>query len=71
MAFRGAGAFLRMLSRASLLFALNSGCLNSHAYSHSATELLHTSLRYTHSGTIRRCSILLVVMPHFVEVVLV
>ena len=30
--FRGAGAFLRMLSSESLLFALNSGCLNSHAY---------------------------------------
>ena len=29
--FRGAGAFLRMLSNESLLFALNSGCLNSHA----------------------------------------
>ena len=30
--FRGAGAFLRMLSSDSLLFARNSGCLNSHAY---------------------------------------
>ena len=29
--FRGAGAFLRMLSSDSLLFARNSGCLNSHA----------------------------------------
>src|SRR5271155_483169 len=29
---RGAGAFLRMLSRESLLFALNSGCRNSHAF---------------------------------------
>lgn len=27
--------------------------------------------RCTHSGTVGRCSILLVVMPHFVEVVLV
>ena len=71
MVFRGAGAFLRMLSRASLLFALNSGCLNSHAYICSATVLLWTPLRCTHSGTVGRCSILLVVMPHFVEVVLV
>lgn len=30
--FRGAGAFRRMLSNESLLFALNSGCLNSQAY---------------------------------------
>ena len=30
--FRGAGAFRLMLSSASLLFTLKSGCLNSHAY---------------------------------------
>ena len=30
--FRGAGAFRRMLSSASLLLALKSGCLNSQAY---------------------------------------
>ena len=30
--FLGAGAFLRILSSASLLFALKSGCLNSQAY---------------------------------------
>ena len=32
LAFRGAGAFRLMLSRASLLFTLKSGCLNSQAY---------------------------------------
>jgi hypothetical protein len=30
--FLGAGAFRLMLSKASLLLALKSGCLNSHAY---------------------------------------
>ena len=30
--FLGAGAFRLMLSSESLLLALNSGCLNSHAY---------------------------------------
>ena len=32
LGFLGAGAFLLMLSRASLLFILKSGCLNSQAY---------------------------------------
>jgi len=32
LGLRGAGAFRRMLSSASLLLALKSGCLNSHAY---------------------------------------
>ena len=38
-ALRGAGAFLRILSKESLLLALNSGCLNSQACAHISNRV--------------------------------
>lgn len=72
--FRGAGAFLRILSSASLLFALKSGCLNSHACSHrqypiAFVMVMQNALTYTRA--VRRSAVLLIIMPHFVEVVFV
>lgn len=69
-AFRGAGAFLLILSSESLLFALNSGCLNSHAY-----LMLMFSFLLPRTGTdiwsIRWYSAFFIVLAHFVKVVLV
>lgn len=71
-ALRGAGAFLRMLSSASLLFILKSGCLNSQAYRHVSLHLpaqIHHNKTYP--DTVRRCSSLLIVVPYFMKVILV
>ena len=68
--FRGAGAFRRMLSNASLLFARKSGCLNSQAFNHlSALQLLSGSS--TNSRSVWRSTTLFVVVPNFVEIILV
>jgi hypothetical protein len=74
-AFLGAGAFLRMLSRLSFLSALNSGCRNSHACHANCQHapLLprgHPMGTTTYISSIWRLAALLV-MPDFVEIVLV
>jgi hypothetical protein len=72
--FRGAGAFRRMLSSESLLLALNSGCLNSHAYRPgSVTSFCLSSVfpGVTDIGSIRRLSRLFVILAYFVKVILV
>src|SRR5690242_7347668 len=71
LGLRGAGAFLRMLSSASLLFILKSGCLNSHACKLLAQEPVKSLLRITNARAVLRLTILLVVVSHFVEIVLV
>ena len=59
-----------MLSSESLLLALNSGCLNSHAYSESASKTKSKcSIAYT--SAIRRLATLLIVVPHFVKIIFV
>lgn len=63
-----------MLSNESLLFALNSGCLNSHAWIHmilSASPVISTLMAATYTGTVWRMSTLLIVVSHFVKVVFI
>jgi hypothetical protein len=83
---RGAGAFRLMLSSASLLFILKSGCLNSQACV-AVSSWLHQRRapwlvgrralgitkkgRQAYPGTVWRLAILFVVVSNFVEVVLV
>ena len=70
-AFRGAGAFRLMLSSASLLLILKSGCLNSHA---CISWLVYVAVGcdcLTYATSIRRCPALFIVMSNFVEVVFV
>ena len=60
-----------MLSRASLLFILKSGCLNSHACSRQ--PLLQTASSHVKSypHAIRRCPSFLIIVPNLVKVVFV
>lgn len=69
--FRGAGAFRLMLSSASLLFILKSGCLNSHACNTHQNALVPLCSRITYPCAVRRCASLFIIVPHFVEVVFV
>ena len=70
--FRGAGALRRMLSSESLLFALKSGCLNSHAYQASAKEQqVEGPPLLTHPNTVRRMPALFGVLSDLVEVIFV
>jgi hypothetical protein len=69
--FLGAGAFRLMLSRESLLFALNSGCLNSHA---CYPRLVCNSYLLgwgTDIGAIRRWGIIFVILSNLVEVIFI
>ena len=59
-----------MLSRESLLFALNSGCLNSQACQESTFAFAPPEL-VTYACAISCWTIPLVILPDFVEVVLV
>lgn len=59
-----------MLSSESLLLALNSGCLNSHACA-SQSQTDRVQPHHTNPWSIWRLPILLVIVPHFVKVVLV
>ncbi len=68
--FRGAGAFRRMLSKDSLLFALNSGCLNSHACLIQLCKIGATKVS-TYPGAVGRLPAFFIVMSDLVEVVLV
>ena len=69
--FRGAGALRRILSKESLLFALNSGCLNSQAWDQSAAKDTSSFQQSTYTGAVRRLSALFIVVSHLVEVVFV
>lgn len=71
LAFRGAGAFLRMLSRASLLFALKSGCLNSQAY--DIHQLLQDRSRdaIAYPCPVGRLAALFVIVADLVKIILV
>lgn len=68
--FRGAGAFLRMLSNESLLLALNSGCLNSQAFLVSRCNL-SWGVKVTNIWPVRRLPCFLIILAHFVKVVFV
>ena len=59
-----------MLSKDSLLFALNSGCLNSHAYIVQPGRVGAAEVS-TYPGAVRRLSVLFITVPNLVEVVLV
>lgn len=59
-----------MLSSESLLFALNSGCLNSHACSPSVIKADGRCV-FAYTGSVRRLPCVLVVVSYFVEVVFV
>ncbi len=59
-----------MLSNDSLLFALNSGCLNSHAYFIQLYGISTTEVS-THPRSVWRLSAFFVVMSDLVEVILV
>jgi len=54
LGLRGAGAFLRMLSSASLLLALKSGCLNSHAYQSVSLAILFAAMEAKSDIPLRR-----------------
>ena len=73
--FRGAGALRRILSSESLLFALNSGCLNSHAcagqWDLHAGGVVRRGAMPTHPQPVRGLPALFVVVADFVEVVFV
>lgn len=69
--FRGAGAFRLMLSSASLLLALKSGCLNSQACKRRLNSCLGHQTLYTYTRAVWRLAILLIVVSHFMEVVFV
>lgn len=60
-----------MLSRESLLFALNSGCLNSHACTLLGLSGGLRGKSRAYPWTIRRLPALLIVVPDLVEVILV
>lgn len=59
-----------MLSNESLLFALNSGCLNSQACECQGSRL-QTLWRSAYTGSVRRMPRLFVIVSHLVEIVLV
>lgn len=72
--FRGAGAFRRMLSSESLLFARNSGCLNSHACVICVRPSIQLTVEWEGSAYILpvwRLAIFFIVLSHLVEVVFV
>ena len=72
VAFRGAGALRRMLSSASLLFALKSGCLNSQAYIPLFSYFLYAYRKQcSYSRPVWRPSPFFVVVSNLVEVVFV
>lgn len=60
-----------MLSSASLLFALKSGCLNSQACGGRQYMWRCRKKSATHPCSVRRLSVLFVVVPHFVKVIFV
>ena len=60
-----------MLSRESLLLALNSGCLNSQAWKNGQSMKDSHWRPFTHAWTIWRVPALLIVVSHFMEVILV
>ena len=53
------------------MLALNSGCLNSQAYAESDTKANPAGKGATYPGSVRRLAALLVVVPYFVEVILI
>jgi hypothetical protein len=72
--FRGAGAFRRMLSSDSLLFARNSGCLNSHAFVICVRPSIQLTFEWEGDAyilSIWRLAIFFIVLSHLVEVVFV
>ena len=60
-----------MLSSESLLLALNSGCLNSQACAESDTKANPASKGPAYPRSVRRLATFLVVVPYFVEVILI
>lgn len=72
-AFLGAGALRLILSSESLLFAWNSGCLNSHAYHLSVFPLQSLVKRWvrTYTRPVRVHPIILIILSDLVEIVLV